>query len=191
VWTPSDFLSLGSRAAVDKALQRLVADGSLRRVARGLYDKPVMNALTQKPNAPDPRAVIAAIARRDQIRCVVDGLTATNDLGLTTAVPANITVLADGRLRTVRLGKQEIRFKQAAASRLYWASRPAARVVQALHWLHDMVPTDAPRILSRLRTLLADHKQGTAIRNDLRRGLRTMPAWMQSLVRDLLAREAV
>ncbi len=35
VWTPSDFADLGSRAAVDKALQRLVPAGQLRRIDRG------------------------------------------------------------------------------------------------------------------------------------------------------------
>ena len=33
VWTPGDFADLGSRAAVDKALQRLVAAGDLTCVA--------------------------------------------------------------------------------------------------------------------------------------------------------------
>jgi hypothetical protein len=36
VWTPVDFLDLGGRDAVDKTLQRLVADLVLRRVDRGL-----------------------------------------------------------------------------------------------------------------------------------------------------------
>ena len=37
VWTPVDFLDLGPRAAVDKCLQRLTADGQLSRIDRGLY----------------------------------------------------------------------------------------------------------------------------------------------------------
>jgi len=36
VWTPVDFLDLGPRAAVDKSLQRLSADGKLPRIDRGL-----------------------------------------------------------------------------------------------------------------------------------------------------------
>lgn len=75
VWTPVDFLDLGSRDAVDKVLQRLVGTGDLRRIDRGLYDKPGINSLTQQPTAPDPREVIDAIARRDQIRVLVDGST--------------------------------------------------------------------------------------------------------------------
>ena len=88
VWTPRDFLDLGERDAVDKVLQRLTRAGTLRRVYRGLYDKPSLNRLTQKNSPPDPREVIDTIARRDQIRVLVDGMTAANDLGLTNTVPA-------------------------------------------------------------------------------------------------------
>ena len=40
VVTPGDFLDLGSRQAVDLALHRLAKKGTLRRLARGLYDYP-------------------------------------------------------------------------------------------------------------------------------------------------------
>lgn len=76
VWTPANFLNLGGRDAVDKALQRLVKGGELRRIDRGLYDRPKFNSLTQQDGPPDPRAVIDAVARRDQIRVLVDGMDA-------------------------------------------------------------------------------------------------------------------
>lgn len=189
VWTPSDFADLASRAAVDKALQRLVAASELRRIDRGLYDRPRQNRLTGRAGVPDYRAVIQAVARRDQARVLIDGMTAANDLGLTTAVPAKIEALIDARLRPIRLGNQEIRFRAAAPSRLYWAGRPGMRVVQALHWLQDDLkdPAERARIVRRLRRLLADATHGPAIRDDLRAGLATLPIWMQEFVRALLA----
>src|SRR5450756_703521 len=135
VWTPEDFADLGPRTAVDQALHRLVASRSLRRIARGFYDTPQDNRLTGKPNYPNPRDVIDALARKGKVRMVVDGLTAANDLGLTDAVPARIGVLTDGRLRPIILGNLTLDFQAAAPSRLYWAGRPAMRFVQALHWL--------------------------------------------------------
>ena len=128
VWTPADFVDIGSRAAVDKALQRLVVAGDLRRIDRGLYDRPRRNAITGRTAVPDYRAVIQAVSRRDNARVLIDGMTAANDLGLTTAVPARIEVLVDARLKPIRLGNQLIRFKTAAPSRLFWAGRPAMRV---------------------------------------------------------------
>ena len=188
VWTPGDFADLAGRAAVDKTLQRLAAAGELRRVARGLYDRPRTNALTGRPTVPDYRAVIEAVARRDQARVVVDGMTAANDLGFTTAVPARVEVLTDARLRPIRLGAQEIRFVPAAPGRLYWAGRPGMRVVQALHWLRDALsdPEERARVVTRLRALLSDPSHGATLRDDLRAGLPAMPIWMQEVLRDPL-----
>lgn len=189
VWTPADFAHLGSRAAVDKTLQRLVASGALRRIDRGLYDQPRTNRLTKRAVVPDYRAVIRAVTRRSHARFVVDGMTAANDLGLTTAVPARIEVLTDARFKPVQLGKQEIRFKLAAASRLFWADRPAMCVVQALYWLHDVLLSDIEgqtHTAEVLRRIMSDSKYGEAIRSDLSDGWSALPIWMQAFLRDLV-----
>ena len=185
VWTPTDFVDFGNRAAVDKALQRMVTSGQLRRIARGLYDKPSQNALTGKSTIPDYRAVIDAIARRDQVRWLIDGMTAANTLGLTNAVPAKIEVLVDARLRPVSLGNQKIVFKQAAPSRLYWAGRPGMYLVQALHWLHDVMSSDEEQaaVQSAVRRLLTNHATGSALLDDLKSGFAAMPIWMQDILR--------
>ena len=191
VWTPVDFLDLGSRAAVDKVVQRLVAAGQLRRIDRGLYDTPRLNRLTKQPAVADYRQIIDALGRRDQLRMLVDGMTAANDLGFTTAVPARVVIHTDARRRTIHLDNLTIAFKQTAPSKLYWSGRPAMRIVQALQWLKDTLPTDRDRIVAHLSTLLADSRHGRDLRNDLRAGLATLPAWMQDLVRELLGPPAV
>jgi hypothetical protein len=186
VWTPVDFLDLGNRDAVDKTLQRLAQTGQLRRIDRGLYDVPRINTLTKKSAVPDYRQIIDAVARRDQVRMLVDGLTAANDLGLTTAVPSHVVIHTDARRRSIQLDRLKIDFKHTAPSRLYWAGRPAMRVVQALHWLKDTLSTDRDRVVARLSSVLNDPKHGKAIRDDLRQGISTLPTWMQAIVRDLL-----
>jgi hypothetical protein len=188
VWTPADFADLGGRAAVDKVLQRLAAGGQLRRIDRGLYDRPRRNKLTGHETVPDYREVIRAVTRRDQARFVVDGMTAANDLGLTTAVPARIEVLTDARLKRIKLGAQEIHFKPAAPSRLYWAGRPAMRIVQALHWMQDVLANsdERERVARRLHHLFADPEHGPVLRDDLRQGFSTLPIWMQDFLREFI-----
>jgi hypothetical protein len=117
---------------------------------------------------------------------LIDGLTAANDLGLTTAVPAHVVVHTDARRRSIRLDNLTIEFKRTAPSRLYWAGRPAMRIVQALRWLKDTIATDRDRVVARLSSILADPKHGKVLRDDLRAGLHTLPAWMQKIVRELL-----
>ena len=188
VWTPGDFVTLGSRSAIDKVLQRLAASGELRRIDRGLYDRPRKNELTGQATVPDYRAVIQAVARRDKARLLLDGTTAANDLGLTTGVPARIEVLVDARLKPIRLGNQVIHFKTAAPSRLFWAGRPAMRVVQALYWIHDTLskPSERQRTMQQLRKVLADPDRGAAIRDDLQKGFSALPIWMQTFAAELI-----
>jgi len=188
VWTPADFLDLSSRDAVDKVLQRLTKAEQLRRIDRGLYDQPGFNKLTQKPNPPDPRSVIEALGRRDQVRMLVDGMTAANDLGLTDAVPAKIVVHSDARRRALRLGNVAISFRPTAASKLFWAGRPAMRVVQALHWMRDLLGRDgeADRVRRKLRTLLDDPVAGRPLRADLLDGMTTLPTWMRVFLKTVV-----
>ena len=107
VWTAVDLLDLGPRAAVDKALQRLATENTLGRIVRGLYFLPSHNALTGGPTVPHQAALIDAVARRDQMRVLVDGLTAANDLGLTTAVPARVREAITRQSRVIARGRSD------------------------------------------------------------------------------------
>jgi hypothetical protein len=187
VWTAADFFDLGTRDAIDKVLQRLVKNSQLRRIDWGLYDAPRYNSLTQQSSPPDPRQVVEAVSRRDQIRVLVDGMTAANDLGLSNAVPAKIIAHTDARLKPIQLGNLQITFKPTSASKLYWAGRPAMRLVQALHWLRDAADDDdGPSLRDKVRALLNDPARGAQLRADLNDGLTTLPAWMQDMLQPLL-----
>ncbi len=190
-WTPADFLDLGSRDAVDKVLQRMARAGEIRRIARGLYDMPQQSSLTGAPTTPDYREIVDTIARRDQARMLVSGMTAAHDLQLTTAVPSQVVVHTDVRLRSIRVGNLVIEFKKTAPSRLYWAGHPALRVVQALHWMKDVSGDNDSAVMNRLLKVLNAPEHGAAIRADLRAGIHTLPTWMQPLVRQLLDAAAV
>jgi hypothetical protein len=188
VWTPSDFVDLASRDAVDKALQRLTKAETLRRIDRGLYDQPGFNKLTQKPTPPDPRSVIDAVGRRDQTRMLVDGMTAANDLGLTDAVPAKIVVHTDARRRAIKLGNVTITFRPTAASKLFWAGRPAMRLVQALHWLRDLLVREgeSDQVKRKLAKLFEDPTAGPPLRADLNAGMSALPTWIRVFLTSLI-----
>jgi hypothetical protein len=135
IFTPKDFVDLGSRAAVDQALLRLAKDGNqslkIRRLARGLYDYPRMHP-DMGLLSPDPDAVARALAKRSGSRLMPSASKAANMLGLSTQVPAQNVYLTDGRSKTVKIGKQVIRLKHAAPSKMVFANSPKATVMQAL-----------------------------------------------------------
>jgi hypothetical protein len=76
----ADFTDLGMCDTFDKPLQRTVSVGRLRRTDRGLYDTPEPNSLTRQSSPPDRCELIEAVARRDQMAALVDGMTAASRL---------------------------------------------------------------------------------------------------------------
>lgn len=62
------------------------------------------------------------------------------------------------------------------------------RVVQALHWLQDVLPQDSERIRAQLRIVFGHPDHGAAMVEDLQRGMHTLPAWMHDFLRDTLGR---
>ncbi|MFL5386886.1 MAG: DUF6088 family protein [Longimicrobiaceae bacterium] len=161
VWTPMDFLDNGSRASVDQALSRLVKQGLLRRLARGVYSYPRMSrrlgALT-----PSPDVIATALVNSRHCRIQVSGARAANELGLTTQVPAKAVYLTDGPARAVRVGRQEIRLKHVPSTRLVAAGTKAGMVLEALRHLG---PDVDPRTIKRLGTQLSRRDKQTLNQN--------------------------
>lgn len=93
MFTPKHFLDLGSRRGVDLALHRLKAGGTIRQLARGLYDyqatDPVLGTV-----APSADAIARALVVRDAIRLQPSGAYAANHLGLSEQVNAFLQLSA-------------------------------------------------------------------------------------------------
>ena len=136
--------------------------------------------------------MIDAIARRDQARMLVDGMTAANDLGLTDAVPAKIVVHTDVRRRAIKLGNVTIVFRPTAASKLFWAGRPAMRVVQALHWMRDLLVREgeSDQVMRTLAKLFEDPATGPTLKKDLVAGMAALPIWMRVFLKPLIEKPA-
>ena len=174
---PSDFLDLGSRGAVDQALSRLVKGGRLRRVGHGLYDMPRISDVLNRPAPVDLEAAIEAVARRDGLRVMPDGLAAANQLGLTNAVPARASYVTDGSSRILTIGGTSVHLRRAPPRVMRWAGRPAATVVQALRWLGPSLTADGEVVAILSRRLTED------VKLDLLRNGRDLPGWALPLAR--------
>ena len=77
----------------------------------------------------------------DGVRIMPNGLVAANGLGLTNAVPVDVSYLTDGHSRILKFGRRQVCFQHASPRVMGWAGRPAQLVVQALLWLG---PTRVP-----------------------------------------------
>src|SRR5579885_1733421 len=182
VFVPSDFLDLGSREAVDLALHRLARKGTIRRLARGVYDfpkdHPVLGLL-----APSADTVAHALAGRDRTRLQPTGAYAANILGLSEQVPAKAVFLTDGPSRTVKIGPMTIQLRRTTPRNMEAAGRLSGLLMQALRELgEEHVTLERRKHLKR--TLPADK------RRELIQDLRLAPAWMHPIFRELAEEDA-
>jgi hypothetical protein len=177
VFTPALFASVGGRAAIDKALQRLVARGELRRLSRGLYDKPRADPLLG-PLWPSVDAIVVALTGKDMLRLQPTGAYAANLLGLSDQVPARVEFLTDGTSRTVKAGPMQIVLKRTTPRQMAAAGRTSGLVIQAFRSLGPEHLT-TQRLNKLRRTIPADQRR--ALLDDLT----LAPGWMQATLRAL------
>ena len=126
-----DFLKFGNAKSIGKALERLVDDNKIHRVARGIYARLETDPILG-PVSPSAEEIAQAIAKRDKARIVPSGSLAMNVLGLSTQVPMNIVFLTDGSARKIQLGKRKIIFKKTSPRNLSTIGKISTLAIQAL-----------------------------------------------------------
>ncbi len=181
VFTPKDFLDLGTPHAVGMTLLRLVRNNGIRRLARGLYDSPKKHPVLGLLSPP-VEAIAEALAGRDGTRIQPSGAYAANLLHLSEQVPAKIVYHTDGASRQVRVGGQTIILKHAAPSRLRAHNRMSGLVIRALRYLGKTFITEDR--VKQLQRLLSSKD-----RRQLLKDLPSAPVWMHGHLRAIAGKE--
>lgn len=177
VLVPSDFLDLGTRQAVDLTLHRLVNKGTIRRLARGVYDYPKEHAVLG-PLMPSADDIAKALAGRDRTRLLPAGAYAANALGLSEQVPAKVVFLTDGPARTVKVGSMTIQLRHTTPRNMAAAGRLSGLLIQALREIGKEHMTTA-RVEHLKRTIPIEK------RKELLKDLSLAAVWMQPIMREL------
>jgi hypothetical protein len=166
---------------VDLALHRLAKKGTLRRLARGLYDYPRID-----PDlgllSPTIDTIVKALKGRDKILLQPSGGYAANLLGLSDQVPMKVVFLTDGPARHVQIGKQLIMLKHTTPRAMASAGRVSGVVIQALRHIGKRQVDDAVVTGLQKRLTANDKKQ-------LLKDIRYAPAWIAAILRRLAGPE--
>jgi hypothetical protein len=170
-------LHLGSRAAVDQALSRLVHQGKLIRSGRGLYVRPTESRFGIR--APAPEKVVSELAKVRGETVTSHGAAAANRLGLTTQIPMRTIYLTSGRTRHLKLGAQDIELQHAPSWQLTNAGRPSGDVLRALVWAGR---PQAHAVLALLKERLAPE-----VRAELVASRAALPGWLAETISAELA----
>lgn len=180
-FSSKDFLDLGSRNSVDKALSRLCSQGIIRRVVTGIYDFPRTDAELGGKLSPDINQVAHAIARKNGVRIQPSGAQAANLLGISTQVPAKVVYLTNGKSRTVNVANRTLMFKRVEPREMQPGSEIGFLVTQALRYLgRDMVGKD---VIEYLRRQLTDSDQKKLLKE-----ARYMEDWIWESVRRIASK---
>nr|WP_231732663.1 MULTISPECIES: DUF6088 family protein [unclassified Sphingopyxis] len=179
VFTPKNFVDLGTRGSIDMALSRLAHAGSIRRIGRGLYDYPRQHDCLGTLS-PDPATIAQAVSAQTGDKIAPSGAAASNSFGLSTQVPARATYATSGRSRVREVGGRSVTLRHSRAPVLDNASDIANAVVQALaHLGRDQIDGDKiHQFAARL-----DGKD----MSDLVRARARMTGWMGDVVLKIAA----
>lgn len=172
----SSLLPYGSRAAVDQALSRLVREGTIERISRGVYARPKVSRLAGRV-LPTPEQVAHVVSAARGAAVQIHGAEAARRLQLTTQAPLQPKFWTTGPSRRLRLGATEVELKHTSARKLALAGRPAGEALAALWYIgREGVTSEA---IERIRLQLPEAEFQALV--DARP---LMPAWMAEAVSD-------
>jgi len=180
LYSLSDFFDYGNYNAVKKAVSRLVADGNLEKVKRGMYKRPTYNEFIGETMAPSPTEVANKIAAQNRWTIVPSKDTALNALGLTTQVPATYSFITDGKDKEEVLGNGvKLTFKHVPQREITGMSYKSALVIEAIKAMgKDNIDELAKKKLNNSLTKMEKER--------LLKDVKTSRVWLAEEIRKLI-----
>lgn len=178
VFIANDFLEFASYERIRNILNRLVKDGTIHRILKGVYYKPKYSELLEEYEAPNVHQVALALARKYNWTITPSENTALNILGLSSQVPVKWSYLSDGRYVIYSFDGINIEFKRRSNAEISNMSTTTAMVIQAIKAIgKDRIDKRQIDILKKRLTV--DEKKAL-----LREG-KTATAWIYEILRKL------
>ena len=173
-----DFIDYGSSDAIRQALVRLVNKEVIRRVAQGIYVRPIMSEYIGEV-LPTAEEVAQGIAKRDKIKIIPTGTHSLNKLGLSTQVPLNLVYLTDGSPREIQIGKRTIKLKKTTPKNLLAKGKISSLVIQALKEVGQKAITE--EFERKIVDLLKKEE-----RKELEHDIQLAPVWIRKIMQKAL-----
>lgn len=178
VFVNSDFADIADTNTIKQIISRLIKEGTLRRIIRGVFEKPKYSKLLQEYVAADPNEIANALARCYHWTIAPCGDTALNKLGLSTQVTAVWSYISDGPYKTYEWDKTKIEFKHRTNKEITGLSPTTILVIQALKTLgKENTDSKVIRILS--------HRLNTEEKAALLREGSEATDWVYNVIREI------
>lgn len=135
IFVSSDFADIADTETIRRNLNRLTQAGMVRRILKGIYEKPEYSEMLKEYVAADPDAVAKALARSYHWTIAPCGNTALNLLGLSTQVTAVWSYISDGPYKIYEWNSTRLEFKHRTNKEITGLSYMTILVIQALKTL--------------------------------------------------------
>lgn len=171
-FTTGSLRHLASVDNVRQILNRLIKNGEIKRVARGVFVKvkhvPVGEVL------PLVSEIVETIARATGETIAVHGAEAARQLQLTTQMPMRLILYTSGNTREVKIKNQSVLLKHVSPSKLVAPGTVAGTVISALSYLErEQVSLET---LKKIQNQLSDEEFDSVLKE-----VNHMPAWMANI----------
>jgi len=133
-FSTAEFLNCGGRAAVDKALSRLVKEGEIKRLSRGVFVRPKISQYVGEVSPPVEK-VVEIKAKESGSKVGIQGAEAVRRFGFSTQMPVRSVYYTNGPSRKFKVGNQVVQLKRVNPRKLVLAGRPAGEALSALWYL--------------------------------------------------------
>lgn len=167
----------GNEEYIGKILQRMVQEGKLVRLSRGIYLKPTVTRFGIL--YPPVDELVNIIARRDHADVLPAGNVAINRLGLSTQVPMTYEFITTGSARKLILGTRTVILKRGVPRNFAYKGKTTRILIQALKAIGQDNVT--PEMKNQIRTLY----KGSPETDTLKKDLAIAPRWMKELIMPL------
>lgn len=179
VFIANDFFDISNYETVRKTLNRLTAQGKIRRILKGIYYNPKYIDIIQEYEAPSINEVAIAIARKYNWTIAPSGNTALNLLGLSTQIPAKWSYISDGRYVSFLLDNNiTIEFKHRTNGEISNMSTLTAMIIQAIKTIGKDKITDEE--IQHLQKKLSDKDKKNVLEES-----KTTSAWVYSIIQKI------
>jgi hypothetical protein len=182
VFTPQDFSDLAGNSSILMALSRLAKEKTIRRLAHGIYDYPIIHPKLG-PIYPSAEEIARAAVRRHKTKLLPTGAYAANLAGISQQVPAKIVFFNSSIRRIIKMANMTIELKQTTPRNMATAGHITGIIIQALKHT-GKEEFDNNQFTSLKKKLSAENLK--QIKKDIRYA---SPAWIADILRKLAIEE--
>jgi len=172
-FTTSSLRHLASVDNIRQILNRLIKEGEIKRIARGVFVK-VKHVPHIGEILPLAREIVETIAKTTGEIIAIHGAEAARQLQITTQTPMRLILYTSGNTREVKIKNQSVLLKHVSPSKLIAPGTVAGTVISALLYLgreHVSLET-----LKKIQNQLSNEEFDSVLKE-----VNHMPAWMANI----------